>query len=219
MSVSSIYNSYNYTLGLDSLTDSPDETGAASVAASKSGSKASNAYSGNLLSTYSQKALQKAVAALKAQGESKVTFDGIEKYRRQQEADFSAEVRKDLRELGVDEKIQFQLVARPDGSVSVITTHADKARIEQYLQDNPDMVEKIQEIQALSNRTKASEAFTDPASGVRALRNVRKELQAQAVQAFFEVAENSGTDFASQIASFDSDGGMASYLMGLNTTA
>lgn len=215
MAVSSISASGSYSLSLVSLLN--DETdGTTDAAVSSKSSKAASAYGGGIMSTQGQKALAKALAALKAEGHDRISFAMVEEYRQKQEELFSAEVRKDLLALGVDPNIDFKLVANTDGTVSVVTKSPDKAKIEKYLKDNPEMVEKFQHIQALNNLKRATESTG--AANLAAMRDVRKQLQAQAIESFFAASENSGSGFASQIADFSSDGSQASYLLGLNYT-
>ncbi len=217
MSITSVSNGYSMNL-LSLMSGETDESGSSSQTTTKSSasSRASSAYSGGIMSSQGQKALSQALAAMKAAGYDSISFSDVEEYRQKQEELFSAEVRKDLLDLGVDKDIDFKLVANTDGTVSVVTKHADKEKIEKYLKDNPKMVERFQNLQALSNLKRAAD--NAPSDKVQFVKDVRKQLQMQAVEAFFAATENSGSSFASQIASFDSDGGQASYLTGLNYT-
>lgn len=212
MSVSSV-GSNSYSLSLTSLlSDEADET--TSSAGSKTSTKAASAYGSGIMSTQGQKALSKALAAIKAEGNDRISFAMVEEYRQKQEKLFSAEVRKDLLALGVDKDIDFKLVANTDGSISVITKSADKEKIEKYFKDNPDMVEKFQNIQALSNLKRATESSA--VANLSGMRDIRKQLQAQAIESFFASSENSGSGFASQIADFQSGDNQANFLLGLN---
>ena len=215
MAVSSV-GSNSYSLSLTSLlSDETDEATSSAASSKTAASKAASAYGGGgIMSTQGQKALAKALAAIKAEGNDRISFAMVEEYRQKQEKLFSAEVRKDLLALGVDKDIDFKLVANTDGSISVITKSADKEKIEKYFKDNPDMVEKFQNIQALSNLKRATESSS--VANLGAMRDVRKQLQAQAIESFFASSENSGSGFASQIADFGTGNSQANYLLGVN---
>ncbi len=218
MAVSSIYNQYrnqygiqnDYTLNFNSGSASGSTTLGKTARESLGGSLGAA-----LLSSQGQGALTRAIKELKAAGYSRVTYDDINDYRQTLEKKFSDTVRSDLKELGVDEKVQFSLVSGSDGSVKVVCSNAEeKAKIEKYLQDNPDMVKDFQYIQALSNfkRTAESPQVRDWPG----MTQMKKTLQAQAVQAFFSMSESANMPWSSQIANFSTGGGLAEFFLGLN---
>lgn len=201
-------NAYNYYSELQKSADST----ASSAASSLSGG-ASSAQASGLLTAEGRAELKKALDAMKADGYTNFTFSEIERYRQIKELEFTAEIKEDLKELGVDPEVQFTLVVDSMGKVSVVSDHADKAVIEKYLADNPDMVEEFKHIQALSNlkRTQQKAAAQDS----EFTRDLKTTLQAEAVQAFFASMDNDGQDYFSQIANFSSDD-TSSWFLGLN---
>ncbi len=116
--------------------------------------------------------------------------------------------------MGVDPDIEFRLVLDANGNLTVVSEHPDKAVVEQYFKDNPEMVDVFKHIQALSNLKKAQ--TRSPMEAAEFTRNLKLNLQAEAVQAFFAATDNDGSDYFSQIANFGSNTA-TSYLLGLNT--
>lgn len=129
----------------------------------------------------------------------RMTFAQVEKYRQKLESDFTAKVRKDLTDLKIDPKVEFRLVEGSDGGVSVISSHADKAKIEKYFKDNPSMVTQFQKIQTLTNLEQArKEQKVDPKA-------LRTQLQMESMAMWFDQSGSVGSsmmDFNMQGASF-----------------
>lgn len=167
-----------------------------------------------LLTSDGRQELQKALTAMKKEGYTSFSFADIEDYRQKLEQDFASAVRSDLKEMGVDPEIEFQLVLDAYGNITVVSEHKDKAAVEQYLKDNPEMVDVFKHIQALSNLKKSQQGSV--AQNAAFTRNLKRSLQAEAIQAFFETTDNNGQDYFSQIATFGSNAA-TSYLLGLNT--
>lgn len=167
----------------------------------------------SLLTSTGREELSKALDAMKQAGYTSFTFSDIENYRKTLESQFSSTVRSGLTEMGVDPDIEFNLVLDADGNLKVITDHENKAFIERYFADNPEMGDEFKHIQALSNLKKNQSKSPQAASEYT--RNLKTNLQAEAVQAFFAATDNGGLDYFSQIAHFGSSGSTA-YLLGLN---
>ena len=185
-----------------------------STIANNYSSSANQAASG-ILTTQGRAELSKALDAMKQAGYTRFTFNDVEDYRKNLESEFSKTVRADLKEMGVDPDIEFNLVLDADGNLKVVSDHPDKAAVEAYFEDNPEMVDVFKHIQALSNLKKAQSRAPDQAAEFT--RNMKLSLQAEAVQAFFAVTDNNGQDYFNQIANFGSNGA-TSYLLGLNTS-
>lgn len=186
-----------------------------SLGVSSGTSSETSAYGGmsGILTPQGRAELKNALDGMKAEGYAKFTFEEIEKYRKEAENTFTATIKKDLAELGVDPDIEFRLVVDSYGSVRVISDHPDKAVIEKYLNDNPEMVKDFKHIQALSNLRRSTQKAT--AQNPEFAKNLKLSLQAEAIQAFFAATDNNGQDYFSQIANFGADGA-TSYLLGLN---
>jgi len=112
-------------------------------------------------------AIRQAMTSLGLGKNDRVTFATLNEARIAMEESFTAKVKEDLKDLGVDEAIAFRLVTNNKGGVDVISTHADTGKIEKYFRDNPDMVRKFQEIQALSNVEEARKAGGYDAKAIR----------------------------------------------------
>ena len=201
-----IYSLYNDLYGTNGNT----ANASGRAAAAKTSSNASSYSSGSLFTSEGRAELQKVVSAMQQAGYTSITFNDIEKYRKQLEADFTEGVRADLEKLGLDPKADFTLVVDAGGSVKVVTDKAeDTALIERYLKNNPDKVTEFKEIQAMSNLKRSVQKVADDPKAFKL------SLQAEAIQSFFNVLEGTETDYSSQIANFSSSG-ETSYYLGLN---
>lgn len=167
----------------------------------------------SLLSSQGREEIMKAISSMKKEGYTSFTFSAIEDYRKKLENDFSNAVRSDMREMGLDENMQFTLVADASGKVRVISDHADKAALEMYFEDNPEMVDVFKHIQALSNIRKTQQKAASLGNAMA--KDLKVSLQAEALSAFFDTMDETGSDYFSQIANFGSNG-TTSYLLGLN---
>ena len=174
---------------------------------------ASAATTSSILEPTGRGELAKALDAMKQAGYTRFTFNDVEEYRKNLEASFSDAVKSDLLEMGADPEIAFNLVLDGNGNLSVSSDHADKAIVEAYFEDNPEMVNVFKHIQALSNLKKSQSRVPDQAAELT--RNLKLSLQAEAIQAFFATTDNDGNDYFSQIAAFGSSG-TTSFLLGLN---
>lgn len=165
-----------------------------------------------MLTAEGRQELQKALEAMKKAGYTSFSFTEVEDYRKKMEAEFSSAVRSDLKEMGLDPDIQFQLVLDASGNLQVISDHEDKAAVEQYFKDNPEMVDVFKHIQALSNLKKSQQKASTQNSSFT--RDLKRSLQAEAIEAFFAETDNNGQDYFSQIANFGSNDA-TSYFLGL----
>ncbi len=215
MAVTSITGGYNANL-VALYKQAVEENGGKAASGQTSGVRGGVAptLSGANFSSRTQKALSEAIAVIRTQTKERITFETVEAYRQSMEKQFSDNLRAALKEKGVDEKIEFKLVADANGDIQVVSNHKDKAMVEQYLKDNPKVVEQFQHIQALSNVQRTAENTVAFASGA-SVAQIKRQLQAQAVESYFTMMDGT-TSMASQIASFNSDGSQASFMAGLN---
>ena len=204
------YSMYNELFGKNTETAGTNAGSASS--GNYAASSGSSAASG-LLTPEGRAELGRALANMRKEGFTSFTWDDIEKYRKALEADFTKAVKADLAEMGVDPDIQFTLVMDAYGQVSVVSNHPDKAYIEEYLKDNPEMVDTFKHIQALSNLKRSQQRAA--VQGNNFAKDMKASLQAEAVQAFFATTDNGGMDYFSQIANFGSNDA-TSWLLGLN---
>jgi Mg2+ and Co2+ transporter CorA len=71
--------------------------------------------------------------------------------------EYKAELKRELKAQGVDMDTEFKLSTGSDGSVYVVGDHPDKAKIEQYFKDNPEMRDRFVEIEVHTKLKKAIE--------------------------------------------------------------
>ncbi len=196
----SSYASNLYTMQQQLLGTSTGST------SSKSSSKASSGY----VTTSDLTSLaQYSMSAMDAMGigaNGRVTFGQISSYRSEQEKKFSEQLQSDLEALGVDKNIKFQLSMDDDGKIVVNTDHEDKAKVEKYFEDNPEMVSKYKEIQALNNLESARKSLQISPT------ELKKRIQIQSMASWWANSDNQTSSIADYYA-----GSMSMY-SGINTT-
>jgi len=89
-------------------------------------------------------------SAAQALGKSSVTFNDLLEYRDILTAEFSKKMEEGLKAAGVADDADFRISLNADGEIEVKSNHADKAKIEKYFADNPDLAADYQEIESLS---------------------------------------------------------------------
>lgn len=217
MSVGSIYSQYGLSVSSLYREAAGESTFSLSGGLSSAGS---SLYSSVLSSTKGQAALSSALAAIQSEtGSSRITFDDVEAYREKLENAFSSTIQNDLLALGVSSDVEFSLVVDSSGRLNVVSSHADKARIQQYFDANPSLADTFGQIQALANFKRNTENVE-----VRdwdSMRELKKGLQAQAVETFFAAAQEVG-GFSPMYADYSGDtsetGSMMDYFFGVNAT-
>jgi len=147
----------NYSMQFQQLQQDTDGTRSGSRAASSSSSAstganaaASQAYGGASMIDHLSSAIQSAMDTLGLKPGDKVTFATIAQARKKMEDQFSEDVESGLQELGIDDA-DYTLVSDGKGGVTVASDHEDKAKIEQYFKDHPEMVDRFNEIQSMTN--------------------------------------------------------------------
>ena len=135
----------------------------------------------------------------------RVSFGQINAYREQMEQEYADQLQKDFGLLGVDPKIAFQLKENAAGGLTVSSDHPDKAKVQKYFDDHPEMVEKYREIQTLANLEAARKQMDiNPAE-------LKKRLQIENMSAWWDAAGG-----ADSIMSVSSAG--TSWFSGIDTT-
>lgn len=164
--------------------------------------RAKNAYAISASSGIGQAALNRALSELGSSG-SRVTFSDIANYQKELESRFSADLRLNLYEQGVDLDVEFAVNMSPEGEIQVqCDDPAAKAIIEKYLADNPEVCEDFGYIQALANLERAKQGPAGAAKLMSSVLQSKKEIQLGAVNAFFDEALSSGMKYSSLMASF-----------------
>lgn len=215
MAISSVYNQYG--LSISSLyQQTMNESGGSSTSSSGISGSGASLYTSTMASTKGQASLSKALAAIKSEkGSDRITFDDVEAYRNKLEEDFSAKLKEDLLKLGVDPDVEFTLVTDSSGRLNVVSDHPDKAKIQQYFDANPGMAEQFETIQSLSNFKRSAES--PQVRDWDSMRELKKGLQAQAIEIFFATAQEA-TGFSPMYADYSGETNMVDYMFGINTT-
>lgn len=136
----------------------------------------------------------------------RVTATAINQQKEKLEKAFEAQVKGDLKKLGVDENIDFRVALDQAGNIVVKTDSPDKDKVEAYFKDNPGYAQVLKDIQTLSNAKRQ----TGSDSNIVNMADLRKTLQAQYISNFF--LDSMGSNgFATNTLSF-SNGIMQSIL-------
>lgn len=152
MSISSINTSSlyaaRYGLDFNNLNGGSQSTTSTAAAALRA---AGNSYTALTAASGVISTLGALLSGMGLGSSDKVTFQDLLNYREELRQNFEATVKKGLREKGVDEDVNFQVVSDGNGGVKIITDSPDKAKIEAYFADNPKLVEQFNQIEALTN--------------------------------------------------------------------
>ena len=150
--------------------------------------------------------LTQAVMAKMGVGQNdRVSFRQINAYREQMEQEYAEHLRKEFALLGVDPLIAFHLKENEKGGLTVNSDHPDKAKVQRYFDDHPEMVKKYKEIQMLANLEAARKDM-----GIN-LAELKKRLQIENMSAWWNT--EGGT---ASIMSFSSAG--TDWFSGVNAT-
>lgn len=134
----------------------------------------------------------------------RMTRTAISQQKERLEKAFEAQVKSDLKAMGVAEDIDFRVAVDQSGAIVVNTEHEDKAKVEAYFRDHPQYAQVLKDIEVLSNAQKQTEntaSTYNPAA-------TRKALQSQYIGSLFL---NSGNGYATNILNF-ANGAMQSIL-------
>lgn len=82
--------------------------------------------------------------------QGKITYSALIAYRDGLSADFQETVKNGLAELGVAEDADFRLSLDENGELQVSSNHKDKAKIEQFFKENPELADSYEKIQTLN---------------------------------------------------------------------
>lgn len=82
--------------------------------------------------------------------EGKITYNKLLEHKEELENAFQEKVKNGLAELGVDPEADFRISLNDDGTIKVSSNHKDKAKIEQFFNENPGLATSYQQIQTLN---------------------------------------------------------------------
>jgi hypothetical protein len=222
MSVTSI-SQYTYGLSLADFLNGSDKTAENSSSGSLGSSSSLAAASKKIYETYGagtqsasgMAAIRQALEEIEPDSSGRITFKMISEHRARLEEDFTALVKAGLLLDGVDEQVEFKLVATAEGDMQIQCADPEQqAKIEQFFKNVPELEEEFLYIQALGNMEKARASATASTHRLNA-QAAKTGLQSQAMEIFFQDIFSSGLGYSSLLADFDS-GGNADYLVGAN---
>lgn len=109
-----------------------------------------------------------------------------------------------LSSLGIDPKISFAIQFDDDGNLNIISDHPDRDKVQKFFEDNPELVKKYKQIEALAGIEDARKAMQISPSAMR------KRIQIESMASWW-----AGSDSASSYFGQYSDNSL-SLLAGLN---
>lgn len=121
-----------------------------------------------------------------------------------QQSDVGKKILDGLDGLGVDPNINFSIQVNNDGSVTIVSDHPDRDKVQRFFEENPDMVKKYRQIETLSGIDDARKAMQLAPS------DIRKRIQIESMSAWWAGSGNANSYFGNY------SGGNLSLLAGLN---
>ncbi|MFT4301286.1 MAG: hypothetical protein QM579_05995, partial [Desulfovibrio sp.] len=109
-----------------------------------------------------------------------------------------------LSNLSIDPNVKFTLQVNTDGTVTVISDSADKAKIQQFFDSNPSLVKQYKQVEALSGLDDARKAMQISPS------EMRKRIQVESMAAWWSGSGNASSYFGNY------SNGQMDLLAGLN---
>lgn len=145
---------------------------------------------------------------LEAQGTVRITVNNSDLNDIQSVLDKENELGKKIQNgmdgLGIDPNTDFSLQINPDGSVSIISDSPDRDKIQKFFDDNPALVKKFLQIDALSGIDDARKAMQI------APHEMRKRIQIESMAAWWAGSNDASSYFGTY------SNGNLSMLSGLN---
>lgn len=80
-----------------------------------------------------------------------VTFNDMLNYRDTLRQSFEDTTKQGLREMGVDENVNFQVISDGNGGIKIVTNSEDKAKIDAFFAKNPALISQFNQIESLTN--------------------------------------------------------------------
>lgn len=120
------------------------------------------------------------------------------------EGDLGKKLYSGMKDLGIDPNANFTIQVNSDGSVTIISDSPDLAKIQQFFDDNPELVKKYRQIEVLSGLDDARKAMQIAPS------DMRKRIQIESMAAWWAGSNDASSYFGSY------SGGNLSLLTGLN---
>lgn len=103
--------------------------------------------------------------------------------------DIGKKIFSGLNDLGIDPDISFSIQVNEDGSVKIIGDHKDIEKVQQFFDENPDLVKKYRQIETLAGIDDARKAMQISPSAMR------KRIQIESMAAWWVDSGNSNSYF------------------------
>ncbi|MDR2745002.1 MAG: hypothetical protein LBB66_07420 [Desulfovibrio sp.] len=134
-----------------------------------------------------------AMDAMGLAADSRVTFSQLAKYREQLQDEFNQGVNDGLKALGIADldSLQFTLQSNGDGTVSVAGDCQEKGKIQNFFDNNPELLKKYRQIEALNGIDAAREAL-QIAPG-----ELRKRIQIESMASWWAGSGSATSSFGS----------------------
>ena len=134
------------------------------------------------------------IQKMKAEGIT-VNSQAISEKLGELEQQFAEQVKRELKDRGIAEDVDFRVSLDEEGKVKVYSSHPDAKAVQKYFDDNPKLAEQVADIEALSglnsalSKNKAAAATMSPVA-------LRKNLQMESMDLFFAgINGEGGGDF------------------------
>lgn len=111
-----------------------------------------------------------------------------------------------LNSLGVDKNISFNIQVNPDGSVTIVSDHPDRDKVQKFFDDNPELIKKFRQIETLAGIDDARKAMQLSPS------EMRKRVQIESMVSWWAGSNTAASYFGNY------NSGSLSLLSGLNLT-
>lgn len=119
---------------------------------------------------------------LGAEGNFQATLHNAENKDIQELLDKSAigdSLHNGLSSLGIDPDISFSIQFKADGSINIVSDHKDRDKVQKFFEDNPELIKKYQQIEALTGIDDARKAMQISPSAMR------KRIQIESIAAWW----------------------------------
>ena len=128
------------------------------------------------------------IRQMKADG-TKVNSDSISEKLTELEQEFAEQVKRELKDRGIADDVDFRVSLDEEGKVKVYSSHKDVKAVQKYFDDNPELAEKVADIEALSSLKtslgKSKDATLSPVA-------LKKNLQMESMDYFYAGLEGEG---------------------------
>lgn len=102
-----------------------------------------------------------------------------------------SKIRLGMENLGVDKNVAFTIQVNDDGSVTIYSNSSDREKIQQFFDDNPELVTTYRQIEALSGIDDARQALQLSPS------EMRKRIQIESMASWWASSDDSSSYFGS----------------------